>query len=148
MTAGRPTKYGPEILKQTQKYLDLCVDGYERVLQSKKKRSVMYTHKFRVKLPTYGGLARFLKINRDTVFDWAKKHKEFSDLIGDLMGEQEDRLINNGISGDYNPTIAKVLLTKHGYREGHEHANPDGTNLFRPTEADKNSANKALSEMD
>jgi hypothetical protein len=26
-------------------------------------------------------------------------------------------LINNGLSGDYNPTIAKVLLSKHGYRE-------------------------------
>ena len=23
-----------------------------------------------------------------------------------------------GLQGSYNPTIAKVLLTKHGYREG------------------------------
>lgn len=144
---GRPTKYGPDILKKTEEYLSICKDGYERVLQSEKKRSVMYTHKFRVKLPTIGGLARYLHIRRETIWDWAKKIPEFSNVIGELMAEQEDRLINNGISGDYNPTIAKVLLTKHGYREGHEMANPDGSNLFRPTVEDQAAADRALRDM-
>lgn len=34
-----------------------------------------------------------------------------------LGSEQEERLINNGLGGQYNPTIAKVLLTKHGYTD-------------------------------
>jgi hypothetical protein len=35
-----------------------------------------------------------------------------------LRAKQADRLLNNGLAGTYNSTIAKVLLTKHGYREG------------------------------
>ena len=39
-------------------------------------------------------------------------------LIQRIARSIESTLINKGLSGDYNPTIAKVLLTKHGYREG------------------------------
>ncbi len=144
---GRPTKYSDQILKDTQKYLDLCVDSYQRVLLSKKKKSVTYKHDFVIKVPTIEGLAKYLHIHKDTVHDWKKKHAEFSDLIGDLLAEQADRLINNGLNGTYNPTIAKVLLTKHGYREGHEVANPDGSNVFRPSDADKKAAETALKDM-
>lgn len=144
---GRPTKYSEQITKDAKKYLALCVDSYERILQSKKKRSVMYRHKFVVKLPTIGGLAVYLHISRETIYDWKKKYKEFSDVIEEMMAEQENRLINSGISGDYNPTIAKVLLTKHGYREGHEVANPDGSNVFRPSEAERAAAERALKDL-
>lgn len=141
---GRPTKYGPDILKKTRTYIDSRVDGYERILKSKGKRSVMYEHKFRVKLPTIEGLAVYLKVHKDTLQEWKKQHAEFSVLIGELLGIQADRLVNNGLTGDYNPTIAKVLLTKHGYREGHELANPD---MFRPDEKDRDAAEKALRDM-
>lgn len=144
---GRPTKYSDQILKDAKKYLALCVDSYDRVLKSKGKRSVMYAHKFVVKLPTIGGLAVFLHISRETIYDWKKKHKEFSDIIEEMLAEQENRLINMGISGDYNPTITKVLLTKHGYREGHEVANPDGSNVFRPSAAEKAVADQALKDL-
>lgn len=147
MTAGRPTKYNDELLRKTQRYLDLCTDGYHRFLQSKKKKRSIYTSKFIIKVPTIGGLADFLDISRETIYDWKKKNKEFSDIIEKMMARQEDRLINNGLSGDYNPTIAKVLLTKHGYREGHEVANPDGTNVFRPSEKEKEIAEKALLDL-
>lgn len=148
MTGGRPTKYSKEILKKTQEYLDLCKDGYERIA-SKRKRSTFYTHKMVVKVPTMGGLAKYLRVHRDTLYEWAKheENKDFSDIIGDLMSEQEDRLINNGLSGDYNPTIAKVLLTKHGYREGHEMSNPDGGNAFRPSVAEQVEVAKALKDI-
>ena len=56
-------------------------------------------------------------------------------------------LANKGLAGMYNPTIAKVLLSKHGYREGHEYANPDGSNMFRPTEEDRDKADRALEEL-
>ena len=45
-----------------------------------------------------------------------------------LGAEQEDRLINNGLSGDYTSPISKLLLSKHGYSEKVEQeiTNPDG----------------------
>lgn len=106
---GRPTIYGEEMLEKTQAYIDNCNDTEEdKELNLKKK----------VNLPTLEGLAYEIKVNKDTIQEWRKVHPEFSVLIGELLAKQARSLVNNGLSGSYNPTIAKVLLTKHGYREG------------------------------
>lgn len=109
MAGGRPTKYSEEILIKVQEYLDTCVDLEEDGEMHIKRK---------VNIPTLEGLAVYLKINKDTIQEWRKEHEEFSVLIADLLNIQASRLVNNGLSGTYNPTIAKVLLTKHGYREG------------------------------
>jgi hypothetical protein len=113
MTLGRPTDYNEEILTKAKEYLLSCED--EEVEKGTDDRPV---YSIKVKLPTKGGLAVYLGVSRDTLYEWAKVHKDFSYIMERLGAEQEDKLINNGLSGDYNPTIAKVLLTKHGYREG------------------------------
>lgn len=118
---GRPLEYSPEILKQAQEYLNLCEDEeVQQMIGLSAKGTELYKSKLNVNIPTKGGLARHLGVARETLYDWAKKYPEFSDIMEALGAKQEDRLINNGLSGDYNPTIAKVLLTKHGYREGIE----------------------------
>ncbi len=119
---GRPTKYSQEILDKTVEYIDLCEDDLVRVVKqaNTEKGYEMYENKLKVKIPTIEGLALHLDINKDTVQEWRKEHEEFSVLIDRLLAKQANALVNNGISGDYNPTIAKVLLTKHGYREGTE----------------------------
>ncbi len=99
---ARPTIFSAEILIQTQSYIDSCVDDLKEKV---------------VKIPTLEGLAVYLHINKDTVQEWRKVHDEFSVLISELLHIQGDRLLNNGLAGTYNSTIAKVLLSKHGYRE-------------------------------
>jgi hypothetical protein len=47
-----------------------------------------------------------------------KLHEKFSNLIDNMLNIQANELINKGLKSEYNSTIAKVLLTKHGYREG------------------------------
>lgn len=111
---GRPTDYSPEMLARAEAYLQECQDE-EVEREGRNADHVVY--KIKAKLPTKGGLARFLGVHRDTLYEWAKLHPEFSDVMESLAAEQEDRLINSGLSGDYNPTIAKVLLTKHGYSD-------------------------------
>ena len=37
-----------------------------------------------------------------------------------LRAKQCVKLLNSGLSGDYNPFIAKALLSKHGYKDGSE----------------------------
>ena len=110
MPAGRPTEYNYEELQPlVREYLLECVDTDEDRENKIKKN---------VRIPTIEGLCLKLKISKDTLYAWENKHKEFSYDIDEVRQRQAERLLNKGLSGDYNPTIAKVLLTKHGYREG------------------------------
>lgn len=120
---GRPTDYGPHIIKLAQEYLALCED--KEVELGPEDRPI---YKIKVKIPTIDGLAVYLKVSRETIYAWEREpgKQEFSDVLAQLRAEQADRLMNNGLSGDYNPTIAKVLLTKHGYREGIENSGEGG----------------------
>ena len=127
---ARPTKYSEEILTSTQNYIDSCVDT---VQESGNK----------VNLPTIEGLAYELRLNKTTIYAWRKEHEEFSNLIDDLLAKQARALINSGLSGDYNPTIAKVLLTKHGYREG-----IDATTDDKPNSADSEDVKDLIKKID
>ncbi len=107
MTAGRPTEYREEMLEKIQDYINGCKD-------------TLINGQKHVNIPTIEGVSLYLGINKDTLYQWCKIHKEFSDLIDDMRSEQAVRLLNNGLAGTYSPVIAKVLLTKHGYREGQD----------------------------
>lgn len=111
MPAGRPTKYNDELLEKARDYL-VHYEDYDDVV------------------PSIAGLSVVLKISRDTVHTWAKEEdkEEFSDIVAQLMGKQEKTLLSGGLRGDYNPTIAKLLLTKHNYSERTqtEHSGPGG----------------------
>jgi hypothetical protein len=127
MPAGRPTEYSEKILQKAIEYLDSCEDDeIQQTIGMSAKGTELFKNKVVVNLPTIEGLALHLGIHRDTIYEWEKsknedesfKYPEFSDILGKLRAKQANMLINKGLSGDYNPTIAKVLLTKHGYREG------------------------------
>lgn len=84
-------------------------------------------------IPTVAGLACYLGVSRSTVNKWAVDDKGeggFSDIVEGILSMQEFKLVNGGLKGDYNPTIAKLLLTKHGYSDkaemAHEHTGKDG----------------------
>lgn len=112
------------MLTKTKEYIASCGNSYEVHVRPNVKDGVHqgdeeYTREI-VKVPSIEGLAFHLEINKDTIQVWRKEKgkEEFSVLISRLLEKQAEMLINNGLSGKYNPTIAKVLLTKHGYREG------------------------------
>jgi hypothetical protein len=107
---GRPMKLTPELKEKATKYIVQCIDNLELT----DKGALAFVE---VKLPTVVGFARYLGVNKDTVYEWAKIDQEFSDIVKDILNEQEEKLINNGLGGLYTPKIVGMLLAKHGYAE-------------------------------
>ena len=76
---------------------------------------------YRPELPTVAGLATYLGVSRDTIYAWRDEHTEYSDTIKVLLQIQETKLINGGISGQYNSKVASLILSStHDYREKKE----------------------------
>lgn len=105
---GRPTSFSEQMLNDAWNYVQQFANDEGK------------GENLKVNLPTIEGLALFLGISRSTLYLWQKEHDKFSDIIETLQQKQASALINNGLSGNYNPTIAKVLLTKHGYTDKQE----------------------------
>jgi len=131
MKTGRPEEYkGEATIKKVNEYLDSCKDEYVGLA------------KIVVRLPSIEGLALYLDISRSTLYLWKENHSEFSDILDKLLSRQAEVLLNKGLSGDYNPTISKLVLAKHGYRDSQEITGKDGKDLI-PEEA-KLKANEAI----
>lgn len=156
MPAGRPIEYNYAKLKPLiDKYIEECNDTEEQqTIGRSAKGTELFKVKTRVHIPTIEGLSIRLGINKTTIYDWESKYEEFSHDIDKVRALQAERLLNKGLSGDYNPTIAKVLLTKHGYREGIDQTSNVKSILVMPTELidkynlnDTNTSTKSNSEV-
>lgn len=117
MPAGRPTDYDETVIPTTEEYIKACFDQEDEFHATRGSKSDGYQRLVRVRLPTIEGLAVVLDVNKTTLYEWESKHEEFSNVLSKLRDIQANRLINEGLSGDYNPVIAKLLLMKHGYVE-------------------------------
>lgn len=102
MPAGRPRTYGPGILIKARRYVNAKYPNAEEVI------------------PTVEGLSLYLGVARDTIYEWAKDEskRQFSDTVKTLLVKQGKTLMNGGISGNFNSTITKLMLSSnHGMRE-------------------------------
>lgn len=98
---GRPSELA-ESLEKAKEYL---LGGYKDVEEV---------------VPSIAGLACFLGKSRSRVYEYAEQNAEFKDTLEGIKVLQESKLINGGLKGDFNPTIAKLMLSNHGYSEKHE----------------------------
>lgn len=130
--SGRPTDYCDEIVEKARQYVLSAEDeDINQLAGLTQKGTELFKSRIKVNLPSIEGLSLHLGISRETVYDWESQEskKVFSDIIKELRAKQGKQLINKGLSGEYNSTIVKVLLSKHGYREGVEQTGKDGAEL-------------------
>lgn len=117
---GRPSEFKEEYIEKVDDYLEENQDEVEAVLESENERTgrVRYDPKLKVKLPTIEGFARYINVSKKSLYNWEKEHPKFLHALEKIKIEQQQRLINMGLSGDYNPTIAKLVLSaNHNMRE-------------------------------
>ncbi len=118
---GRPKDYkGEETINKVREYIQNCIDEETEFHKTRGEKSDSYERVLKVKLPSIEGLAVFLNVARETIYDWKSKYEVFSDIIEELLALQANRLLDGGISGAYNSTIAKLILSKHGYHDKQE----------------------------
>lgn len=127
MTAGRPSKYDPIFIEEVSKYLEERQDEIAEYHKTRGEKSDSFDRLVRVKLPTIEGFALFIGVNKTTLYEWEKEHPEFSNALDHIRTKQQERLIDGGLSGDYNPMIAKLVLSaNHNMREKTELTGQDG----------------------
>lgn len=113
---GRPTIYDEKkTCAAALKYLEGCVDEDHVRVKSEGGQTTSFDNSVKVRLPSIEGLSIYLNITRQMVYEWKEAHGEFGDIVNKILAEQAERLLNNGLSGTYNASIAKLILTKHGY---------------------------------
>lgn len=110
---GRPCEYKEEYIEAVEKYLKTCQDQEDEFHKLRSAKADGYDRLVRVQLPTFEGFAHFIGVNTSSLYEWDKKFPEFSNELVRIKEEQKKRLLNKGLSGDYNPIIAKLILSAH-----------------------------------
>jgi hypothetical protein len=97
---GPPTKWNQEIINKAKHYLENYQDYGKNI-------------------PTVARLSQVIGISKDRIYKWShqKDKKELKSILSQLKCIQEAVLLENGLSNEFNPTITKLLLTKHGYHD-------------------------------
>lgn len=135
MAGGRPTKYKKEYCEKVDEYLAMRQDYIDDT----------NPNRIKVNLPTIGDFALFINVPERCLYDWREKHPEFSQSLSKLVKAQEKRLLDNGLAGTYNSTIAKLVLSaNHGMAEKTEQKQEVTHHLDNET---KNLIDKALDDV-
>ena len=100
---SRPSEYSEGVLKIAELY---AKDWGER------------------NIPSVADLAHKLDVTRKTLYNWGEKYPEFLYILEKINALQESTLLDKGLRGDYNSSIVKLALGKHGY---HDKADTDIT---------------------
>lgn len=93
---GRPSELA-ETLVKAKEYL---MGGYENVGEV---------------IPSIAGLACYSGKARKTLREYAAQDDEFCTTYEGILCLQESKAINNGLTGVFNSTIAKLVLSNHGW---------------------------------
>ena len=84
-------------------------------------------------IPSIEGLAYYLEVARKTLYNWSndERNTEFIHIFEKIKVKQAKVLISNGLRGDFNSAITKLMLTKHDYRDAQDKrlGDPDGNPL-------------------
>lgn len=115
---GRPIKYSPVFIKKVDEYLATCVDKECEFHKTRGFRSDSFERVLKVNLPKIEGFSEYVGVPLSTIYDWEKTRDDFSEALNKIRKAQHNRLVDESLSGNYNPVIAKLMLSSnHGYKE-------------------------------
>lgn len=139
--AAPTTQYKPEYITKVDEYLKRNRDRTVKITKTSnsEKGYTTYDNILKVKLPTIVGFSIYLGVSEKTLYNWADENNDFREALDRIKIEQKQRLINMGLSGEYNATIAKLMLShNHGMKERYDNTTDDQPiNKFSDEQADR-----------
>lgn len=119
---GRPTDYKEEYCEEVVKFFNVDPYWETPITYTDKKGNVTEKVNFIANdLPTLAGFAKKIGVSRETINEWQRVHKEFSDAVKIAKECQESILITNALRGDYNPAFS-IFFAKNnmGWKDKNE----------------------------
>lgn len=110
---GRPTKYTEEMPAKAIEFFSRSPFKYAtndkgEVILTTKGQPIEVIEDF----PIFEGLASYLGVVVDTIYEWQKVHKDFSEAIKGCRDMQKNFLIQQGLHGRYDRTFA-IFVAKN-----------------------------------
>lgn len=107
MPGGRPTKYTKAMAKKLLKFFSGKPYREVEVQYTNKKGETWSKFELRANdLPTIAGFCSMVGHHRQTILEWAEKHKEFGDALKKTKELQENFLVTNSMIGLYQQPFA------------------------------------------
>lgn len=96
---ARPTKYNKEMQAKAEEYVSGGFRDNGNVI------------------PSIEGLSSYLGVTRTTLRNWGDSNAEFLTTLGQIERDQKNITLNEGLKGEFNATIAKLVLANHGMHD-------------------------------
>jgi len=131
---GRLTEFSPEMEKKVRLYFEEYEPFYECPVEKQDKDGNVTTAMERVANPppSMFRLAKFIGVNRSTVYYWMDSDNEFSDLVKGLLKDSySEALQENAMMGKYNCSFA-IFAAKNrlGWKDKSEITGADNKPLI------------------
>lgn len=120
---GCPEKYSPEYCKKIVDFFNIPPCKVETHTDNNGKPHLIVEP---ANYPTFEKFAFDIGVCVDTLHEWKKVHKEFSESYSLALSLQKNILLTNGLNESYNSQFAKFVATNcHGMRDRTEVINVD-----------------------
>jgi hypothetical protein len=107
---GRPTKYRKEYCQKLVEFFSIePTKEVTKTITTAKGTVIEEPVERAARLPTFERFAVNIGACVDTLIEWTKKHKEFSEAYTYAKALQKDILVTNGLLGLYDAGYAKFV---------------------------------------
>jgi len=114
--AGRKTKYKKAYCDELEMYFDVeATKTLTRTIIYKDGTEKEEEYEVANDLPTFIGFAHLIGVCRDTLYEWADKHKPFSDSMKKARELQERNWRICSLKGLYNPAFT-IFMGKNVFK--------------------------------
>lgn len=108
---GRPTDYRPEYCRKLIEFFDIEPVDERKIDHFDAKGNVVWTDikMLPQRIPSIRKFAKSIGVHFDTIYEWVKVHKEFSDSFTHAQAIRKELLIDMGMMGLSPPASFKFV---------------------------------------